>query len=116
MTPWLFSTRYFDYEIKPVYLRSCPLPDVNNEQLRKTVEKILDASAALESAQTPHARDLLRRKIRALERAVDEQVEELFGLRENERRFIDPFRWSAVATAAGQPEAAAGDEAELPEP
>lgn len=38
---WLYSTRYIDYEIKPVYLRNSPMADVNNAELIKLVKSVI---------------------------------------------------------------------------
>ncbi len=35
---WLFSTRFFDYEIKPVYLRNAPLANSNDSGLESLVK------------------------------------------------------------------------------
>ncbi len=38
---WIFSKKFFDYEIKPIYLKVCPLADVNNPQLNLLTNKLL---------------------------------------------------------------------------
>lgn len=38
---WLYSKRYYDYEIKPIYLRNTPLCDTNNDELNKLVKTII---------------------------------------------------------------------------
>jgi hypothetical protein len=40
----LFSTRFFDYEIKPVYLRASPMADVNDKKLIALVRAAMDAT------------------------------------------------------------------------
>jgi type I restriction-modification system DNA methylase subunit len=45
---WLFSTRFYDYEIKPVYLKSCPICNVNASELINSVKSILNFNTELE--------------------------------------------------------------------
>ena len=38
---WLYSKRYFDYEIKPIYLRNSPLCNTNDKELNRLVKEII---------------------------------------------------------------------------
>jgi hypothetical protein len=89
---WLFSTRYFDYEIKPVYLRACPMPDVNDAKLVRAVTAIMATQVSVDSARSPTVREGLIRKMTLLEESVDEIVERLFGLKNPERGYLDLYR------------------------
>jgi hypothetical protein len=89
---WLFSTRYLDYEIKPVYLRACPMSDVNDSKLVRAVTATMATQASIDSARSPAGREGLLRKMILLDRLVDEIVERLFGLKDSERRHLDPYR------------------------
>ena len=101
---WIFSSRYFDYEIKPVYLRACPMPDVNDSKLIKAVSSIIQTQAAIDASRTPASRQSLLRKMVMLEKTIDEIVERLFGLKDSERALIDPYRTiaSSVRGKEGQ--------------
>lgn len=39
---WLYTKRYFDYEIKPIYLRNSPLCNTNDEELIRVVKEIIE--------------------------------------------------------------------------
>lgn len=75
---WLYSKRYFDYEIKPIYLRNSPLADTNNVDLNNKVKELLslkdepDNSTKLE-----------------LIREIDKIVFELYGITEDEIKIIE---------------------------
>lgn len=84
---WLFSTRYFDYEIKPVYLRSCPLADVNNAKMVSLVERML--ALHKQNPRTPQEQEMVRREIESTDRAIDQLVYELYGLTEEEIRIVE---------------------------
>ncbi|MCC4229642.1 DUF7149 domain-containing protein [Zunongwangia profunda] len=74
---WLYSKRYFDYEIKPIYLRNSPLADTNNVDLSNKVKELLslkdepDNSTKLE-----------------LIKEIDKIVFELYGITEDEIKII----------------------------
>jgi len=38
---WLYSKRFFDYEIKPIYLRNSPMCDTNNVELVNLVKDVI---------------------------------------------------------------------------
>ena len=75
---WLYSKRYFDYEIKPIYLRNSPLADTNNVDLNNKVKELLslkdepDNSTKLE-----------------LIKEIDKIVFELYGITEDEIKIIE---------------------------
>ncbi|MCJ7448782.1 MAG: Eco57I restriction-modification methylase domain-containing protein [Bacteroidales bacterium] len=75
---WLFSTRYIDYEIKPIYLRNSPLADTNNPKLIEKVSRILMIKKSDPAADTS-----------ALEAEIDRLVHELYGLTEEEIRIVE---------------------------
>ena len=84
---WLFSTRYFDYEIKPVYLRSCPLANVKNANLISLVERML--ALHKQSPRTPQEQEMVKREIESTDRGIDGLVYELYGLSEEEIRIVE---------------------------
>jgi len=75
---WLYSKRYFDYEIKPIYLRNSPLADTNNVDLNNKVKELLslkdepDNSTKLE-----------------LIKEIDKIVFELYRITEDEIKIIE---------------------------
>jgi len=86
---WLFSTRFYDYEIKPVYLRNSPLADCNNNKLVSLVEQIINLNKNLVSAKTPQEKESLERKIEVTDKAIDSLVYELYGLSEEEIEIVE---------------------------
>lgn len=86
---WIFSTRFFDYEIKPVYLRQAPMADVNNERLVRLVDQMLVLSKQLAAASTPHEQESLKRQIDATDRQIDKLVYELYGLTDEEIKIVE---------------------------
>jgi len=77
---WLFSTRFFDYEIKPIYLRGAPLANSNDPQLGSLVAEMLSLKQKLASAKTEHERAVFERQIRTTDREIDHRVYQLYGL------------------------------------
>ncbi|MFA5689642.1 MAG: TaqI-like C-terminal specificity domain-containing protein [Kiritimatiellales bacterium] len=75
---WLYLNRYFDYEIKPVYLRKSPLCDVNNKKLNQLVVKILKIKK-----KNPDA------DVSAFEAEIDQIVYKLYGLTEDEVKIVE---------------------------
>jgi hypothetical protein len=75
---WLFSTRYIDYEIKPIYLRNSPLADTNNPKLIENVSKVLKIKKSDPAADTT-----------ALEAEIDRLVYKLYRLTEEEIRIVE---------------------------
>lgn len=94
---WIYSTRFFDYEIKPVYLRTSPMPDVSDAQLNRLVSQMLTVQTQLESARTAPEVSSLERESSQLDRRIDDRVYELYGLSNNERTLIDI--WNAETPA-----------------
>ena len=58
---WLFSKKYLDYEIKPVYIKKCPIPDINNKNLINSVELILNQTKELNEISNKFQRTIQRR-------------------------------------------------------
>jgi hypothetical protein len=86
---WLFTTRYHDYEIKPVYLRGCPLGDSADSNLNSLCHDILDLHVRTTRARTDHERTVLSRQIEATDREIDRLVYELYGLSEEEIAIVE---------------------------
>lgn len=74
---WLYSKKYFDYEIKPIYLRNSPLCDIKDQELNRLVIDILAAKKADAAANTAE-----------LEEKIDRRVYELYGLTDAEIKII----------------------------
>lgn len=74
---WMFATRYFDYEIKPVYLRSAPVADTEVKLLAELAERALSLSKELEAVRTEFERQSLVRQFTAVDAEIDQLV---FGL------------------------------------
>lgn len=85
---WIFSTRFFDYEIKPVYLRISPMADTNDLELNKLVKSLLSCVDKESKVRAPHARNLLERQALSLEARIDSRVLELFRVTAAERKLI----------------------------
>ena len=86
---WLFSTRFYDYEIKPVYMRICPLADATDAQLNGAVRSMLDLHARLPKARTAHERTALERQIEHTDSEIDRLVYELYGLTGEEIALVE---------------------------
>ncbi len=86
---WLFSTRYFDYEIKPVYLRAAPVADTDDPQLISMVVNLLKLHQRAAAPGVPHRREQLRREIDELDQRIDKRVYKLYGLTDDEIQIIE---------------------------
>ncbi len=73
---WLYSNRFFDYEIKPIYLRNSPLCDTNNNELIYLVENVLINKRNNADTTT-------------LESEIDQLVYQLYGLTEEEVGIVE---------------------------
>ena len=89
---WLFSTRFFDYEIKPVYLRSAPLADSNDSALVALVDEIIRLNETLALVRTGHERTALKRQIEVTDHEIDKQVYRLYGVTEDEVAIVESSR------------------------
>jgi hypothetical protein len=86
---WLFSTRFYDYEIKPVYVRAAPLADANDKKLVELVEMMLNLHGRVSSATTQTDVDQLQRQIRSVDSEIDRRVYELYSLTDEEIRIVE---------------------------
>jgi len=75
---WLYSKRYFDYEIKPIYLRNSPLADTTNKELVEKVKALLELKKENPAADTSF-----------LEAEIDQLVYGLYGLTEEEIGIVE---------------------------
>ncbi|WP_154287654.1 DUF7149 domain-containing protein [Pedobacter puniceum] len=75
---WLYSKRYFDYEIKPIYLRNSPLCDTNDKRLNKLVKEIISLRSSNEKAD-----------ITSLTDEIDQLVYQLYELTEDEIKIVE---------------------------
>jgi adenine-specific DNA-methyltransferase len=89
---WIFAGTFYDYEIKPTYLRSCPMADVNNPDLIRWVQTIRGATTRVASARSALERDSEARRLSAAEAELDNVVGDLYGLTGIERRTVDRYR------------------------
>ena len=69
---WVFSKKYFDYEIKPVYLEICPICNTNDIELVNLVRMLYE--------DTNNTEPILKR--------INEKVYSLYGLTENQVKII----------------------------
>lgn len=95
---WVYSTRFFDYEIKPVYLRSSPMPDVSDMQLNRLVGQMLTVQTQLDCARTAPEISALERESSELDRRIDDRVYELYKVSKKERTLIEI--WSGDTPAS----------------
>lgn len=86
---WLFSTRYYDYEVKPVYIRVCPMADTEDDALNRASGRLLDLVPRREEAATADEETRLARQITAAERQLEDAVWRLYGITADERRHIE---------------------------
>jgi hypothetical protein len=75
---WLYSKRYFDYEIKPIYLRNSPLCNTNDKELNRLVKLIIEKRKTNENAD-----------ISELKSEIDKVVYDLFDLTKEEIEIIN---------------------------
>ena len=75
---WLYSKRYLDYEIKPIYLRNSPLADTNNVDLNNKVKELLSLKDEPDNSTKI---DLIKE--------IDKIVFELYGITEDEIKIIE---------------------------
>lgn len=87
---WLYSTRFYDYEIKPVYLRASPLAEGNSTKLVALVERMLALNKQKHSGRlAPSEIERIEREIASTDAEIDELVYELYGIAEEERKIIE---------------------------
>jgi hypothetical protein len=95
---WLFSTRYFDYEIKPIYLKECPLADTNSPDLLALVKKIIYFN------QHEHlSTDSIQKEIKSVDHSIDTLVYELYGLTEEEIAIVEGREVDSSAQPIAKP-------------
>lgn len=75
---WLYSKRYFDYEIKPIYLRNSPLCNTNDKELNRLVKSIIEIRKTNENSD-----------ISELRSEIDKVVYQLYDLTEEEIAIIE---------------------------
>ena len=75
---WLYTKRYFDYEIKPIYLRNSPLCNTNDKELIKLVKEIIEVRSSNENAD-----------ISRLTSRIDKLVYKLYNLSEEEIKIVE---------------------------
>ena len=85
---WLYSTRFFDYEIKPIYLRNSPMTDVNDKQLNELVAAMLAEQRQRRTDKDASAQQACDRRLAALDKALDAKVYELYGLSKREIEIV----------------------------
>jgi adenine-specific DNA-methyltransferase len=86
---WIFSTRFYDYEIKPVYLRTAPLANSNDPTLIGLVKHMLTLHQHKAAATTQAEQDLYQRQIEATDREIDALVYELYELTADEIAVVE---------------------------
>ena len=82
---WLFQTRFFNYEIKPVFLKELPIPTGSDATLSKLVKQRLSLgviTGAAPQSQQEHSRT--ERQITALEHRIELRVRELYQIETDE--------------------------------
>lgn len=58
---WLFSNKYIDYEIKPIYIKKCPIPDINNPDLIGKSGLMLSLNKELQEVSSKFQRTIQRK-------------------------------------------------------
>ncbi|HVD03946.1 MAG TPA: N-6 DNA methylase [Candidatus Dormibacteraeota bacterium] len=100
---WLFSTRFFDYEVKPVYLRVAPLADSNDVELGARVSRIMDLRRRLEVVRTGHEAEAVARQLKNTDREIDAIVCRLYGLTTRETLMINESPYGGALEDVGDP-------------
>jgi hypothetical protein len=72
---WLYSKRYFDYEIKPIYLRNSPLCNTNDTELNKLVREIIQLRDVDEKADISKLTSKINRLVYQLYDLTEEEIE-----------------------------------------
>ncbi len=87
---WLYSTRFYDYEIKPVYIRQSPLADCNNKRLVDAVTRMLGLHKQWSSGRlAPSQLGRAEREIAATDSEIDNLVFKLYEITRRERKIIE---------------------------
>jgi hypothetical protein len=71
---WLYTKRYFDYEIKPIYLRNSPLCDTNDNELIRLVKEIIELRSSDEKANITVLTDIIDKLVYQLYDLTDEEI------------------------------------------
>jgi len=79
----------FDYEIKPVYLRSAPLADANDPELNSLVGEMIRLAAKLSSARSPHDHAALQRQMDTTDHGIDARVYHLYCIGDKDIALIE---------------------------
>lgn len=95
---YLFLTRFFNYEIKPVFLRDIPMPTARDTILSKLADERLALEAAIDQPRTPSQRATLQTRIEVCEQKIDARVFQLYGLSTGEARSIQEHLTSLPGT------------------
>ena len=77
---FIFLTKFFNYEIKPVFLKSFPIPFASSSVLSGLAKDMLKTTFDLEQPCSPTRRSALEASQRDLERRIDEKVYDAYGL------------------------------------
>lgn len=75
---WLYTKRYFDYEIKPIYLRNSPLCNTNDKELNRLVKEIIQLRSFDQNANISNLTD-----------AIDNLVYKLYDLTADEIKIVE---------------------------
>ncbi len=99
---WLYSTRYFDYEVKPVYLRQSPMPVAANAGLSALVARRMAVEHSLVTG-VGHEAIAAGRQAAMIDRQIDERVFSLFEMTDTQIATIraDLDRLWSVASPGG---------------
>ncbi|MDH5763355.1 MAG: BREX-1 system adenine-specific DNA-methyltransferase PglX [Nitrospinota bacterium] len=88
---WLFSTRYFDYEIKPIYLRKSPLANPNQPELINMVLALLEIKKNNFTEISASELNNIEMEATRIEMEINNLVCELYGLAGSEINLINKF-------------------------
>ena len=71
---WLYTKRYLDYEIKPIYLRNSPLCDTNDKELNRLVKEIIELRSSDEKANISKLTDIIDKLVYKLYNLTAEEI------------------------------------------
>jgi hypothetical protein len=77
---WLYTKRYFDYEIKPIYLRNSPLCDTNDKELNRLVKEIIELRSSDEKANISKLTDIIDKLVYKLYNLTEEEIKIVEGV------------------------------------
>ena len=74
----IMASRFFNYEIKPVFLKKLPMPGAQDDLISELVKERMEKEKEFLVASTDRKKTSIHLKIAVIENQIDERVYELF--------------------------------------